>query len=230
VSAKKSPNLIGRKMETMLLLGQTADWWNKVMIASLVFVAFTTACAVFAAKREAAANRAELERYQAQVAAQVEEAKSNAALANERAAKFGKDAAEANLKAEVLKKELGWREVTSDQATKLRAALDGKSMSIVLHWGMGDAEASHFSAALALALRDAGLVIAGGSPVGQLGEERHGILVAGWKEDEVNLLAAALQEAGYGQVDKKVVPPPTGSNAPGQYTDIFVGYRVAPRL
>lgn len=225
------------KMETALLLGHSADWWNAAMLLSLgiaavaaLLVAAATTGVVVSAKRDALNAQAELERYKAQVSVQVEGAKADAALANERAAQFGKDAAQANLKAELLKKELGWREVTPDQSSKLRAVLGGKPMSIVLFWGAGDAEGSRFAHVLAAALHNAGLVVVGGSPMGQLGQERHGISVSGWKEDEVSLLAAALQETGYTQVDKSIVPPPIGQDAPGQYTTIFIGYREAPKL
>jgi hypothetical protein len=225
------------KMETALLLGHSADWWNAAMLSSLAIaavaaflVAAATTGVVVAAKREAMNARSELERYQAQVSVKIEEARADAALANERAAQFGKDAAEANLKTELLKKELGWREVTRDQFAKLRAVLNGKPMSIALFWGMGDAEGSHFAHVLAAALHNAGLVVVRGGPMGQLGQEKHGISVEGWKDDEVSLLATALQEAGYGQIDKSIVPPPPGPDAAGQYTNIFIGYREAPRL
>jgi hypothetical protein len=103
-------------------------------------------------------------------------------------------------------------------------------MQIVLHWGAGDAEGSNFAHRLAEALHFAGMQIMGGSPIGQLGEERHGLMVAGHRNNEVNDLARALEEAGYGPIDRTVVPAPTGSNAAGQYTDIFVGYRTPPKL
>lgn len=81
-------------MDNALLFGQSADWWNGAMLVSLslaAFVAFIVAAAttgaVIAAKREAVAATAELERYKADAAARIAEAHATGDAAKAEAAK-----------------------------------------------------------------------------------------------------------------------------------------------
>jgi phytoene dehydrogenase-like protein len=193
--------------------------------ALLIGVGATYAIVVSGNLKEAA-----LKREVAAAGAVAEIAKADVAKANETTAVLQREAEQARLQTERLKKELGWREISADQENALAEALRGKSMRIILHWGAGDPEGSNFAHRLAAALNAAGLEIMGGSPIGQLGAERHGISVAGHKRDEVEILADALANVGYGPIDRQIVPAPSGPNAPGQYTDIFIGYRAPPKL
>ena len=116
-------------METALLLGRSADWWNAAMVVSLVlaagaalFVAVATRGAVVATKRETVNAQAELERYKIQTSTQVEGAKVEAAKANERAgeanaraAELDKTAAQLRLDLEKERNKTAMRPWTKDQ-------------------------------------------------------------------------------------------------------------------
>ncbi|MGO8756338.1 MAG: hypothetical protein ACLQHK_14070 [Gallionellaceae bacterium] len=100
------------KMESSLLLGQTASWWDAAMLISLAVVAFVaflvagaTTGSVVANKRESAAAKVELERYKLGVASQVAEAKTEGIKAGEKAGNALVRAAESEAKTALLEKE-----------------------------------------------------------------------------------------------------------------------------
>ncbi len=156
------------------------------------------------------------------------ERETKRAIADLNAAKS--ETAKAQLETERLKKELGWRDVTPSQAQQLVTRLHGKSIQVVFDWGMGDAEASYFANRLAQVFLMAGLQVMGGGPIGQLGAEMHGVSIAGWRPNDVKSLADALIEVGLGPVEQTIVPPPATPQSAGQYNNIFVGYRPAPKI
>src|SRR5689334_22612419 len=138
-------------MDSSLLFGHTADWWNGLMSVSLVgaalvagFVAAATTGAVVASKREALAAKVELDRYKTDAGIRIAEANSagvkagraagnatlKAAEANERAAKLEKEAAEARLALAKLQSKLAWRVLSKEQADALAEARRGHPMHI----------------------------------------------------------------------------------------------------
>jgi hypothetical protein len=79
-------------MDSALLLGHSASWWDSTMLISLAvaalvafIVAGATAGSVVANKREAAAAKEELDRYKSDADTKIAEANEGAAQANERA-------------------------------------------------------------------------------------------------------------------------------------------------
>lgn len=237
--------------QSTAFLGVSGSDWDRFLIWSVIGAALaaaavgvTTIGSISAHKREAEASEHEFAKYKVATDGRIaaanaagDTAKADAAKANERAAEaharaafLEKEAAIARLEQERLKKELGWREITPAMVTQLQQLLRGKQMQVVLHWGAGDAEASNFANQLAQALHSAGIQIMGGNPIGQLGSERHGISIAGYRDNEVTDLARALEKIGFGPIDSQIVTPPAGLNSPGQYTDVFVGYRTPPKL
>jgi hypothetical protein len=204
-----------------LFLGHNVDWWNFWMVVSLSIAALAAAGVVLftigsliVQKRDVIASSLALDRYKTG--------------ADERIAAANAIAAQANLETERLKKQLGWRDVTPEQSAALVVSLRDTPTHFVVHWGMGDGEASHFARRLAEMLQQAGWTLKGGNPIGQLGEERHGLIVAGSERADIDRLTAAFSAAGFGPVASEVVVPnPDGSP---KLTDIFVGYREPPLL
>jgi hypothetical protein len=80
---------------------------------------------------------------------------------------------------------------------------------LAIHWSAGDAEGSNFAQRLAEALENGGLKIMGGSPIGMLGQEIHGLLVTGHKQDEVESLSDALNDVGFGPINRQISQPPS---------------------
>jgi hypothetical protein len=233
-----------KRLSRMSIFGLGLHSWEHLMLLSLaiagliaVAVFVTTTSVVLLQRREAAQTQHEFDEYKLTVEGQVAAAKQEGIEAGKaagnailRAAELEKEAANARLETERLKKEVSWRDVMPSQATELAVLLIGKSMQIVFHWGAGDAESSYFAHRLAEALTKAGQQVMGGGPVGQLGQERHGLLVAGYKADEVQTISDVLTRIGLGPIEQQVVQPPATSQSAAQYTDIFVGYRVPPKL
>jgi len=60
-----------------------------------------------------------------------------------------------------------------------------------------------------------------------LGEQKHGLHISGWNEEELLALDGALRSAGL-DVSKMAKFPNPGNGEPGSVTDIFVGFRYAP--
>jgi hypothetical protein len=227
---------------SILFLGQTGEFWDLCVLISLgcaiivaVAVAISTAGSVAAHRREARAAEQALDRFKTETAGKVADATKagiaageTAGNANVVAAQANERAATANLEAERLKEQLGWRDVTLDQAKAIAEALNGRSMRLAFHWTLGDAEGSMFVHKLAHAFQLAGCEIVGGGAVGYFGQERYGVEVDGSDAGEVQAVKGALEAAGYGTVETQVVAP--NDDGSPKLTDIVVGYRAQPIL
>ena len=228
--SKRGTKAIGMDMspETASFLSFWANW---VLLAALIIGAVSTGVVIVTG----VVKDREFERYKLSVASQVAAATQAGITAGEaagdatvRTAQANERAANAILEAERLKQQLGWRDVTPEQKAILVRALENERFQVAFHWGMGDGEASMFAHKLAAALNNSGIEIVGGNPIGQLGEERHGLSVAGSEAREVQALVAALTKAGYGPIEPIVVDRSPDNTK--RFDDIFVGYRAPPFL
>ena len=153
----------------------------------------------------------------------VKEAHLRQALANATNA-----AAQANLEAERIKKEVAWREVSASQSGIIRSRLQDTPMQITIAWVAGDPEGSAFARRLAECFQSSGLEITAFSPFGFYGKEPHGLSISGSEKKEVELLASVLTEAGFGSIGAEVNnPKPDGTK---YFTHLQIGYRTAPSL
>lgn len=155
------------------------------------------------------------------------QARERAGKLEERAKGLEKEAEQARLETERLKKELGWRELTNDKQEKILSALAGSSMQITLGWTAGDPESSYFARQFAELFIKAGSEIKTFAPFGMLGEQKYGLEISGSEENEITILAGALQSAGFDVVVKINQRKPDGSK---YFTHLFVGYRAPPAL
>jgi hypothetical protein len=196
------------KMETALLLGHSADWWNSATLLSLAaasivagFVAAATTGAVIATKREAVADRAELERYKAQAAAQVQAAKAEAAQANERAgeaneraAGLDKTAAQLRLDLEKERSKTAARPWTKEQFDAIQD-VKGVVKTVGILWQNRCIECGLFAQYIELALSAAGVQIYGAHEFDSFQATGIVVFLPVGKDSENNALVAALTKA-----------------------------------
>jgi len=162
-----------------------------------------------------------LEKYKIESRRSISEADAKAAGANERAAN-------AELETQRLKKQLAWREVTQNQATTIRTALQNTPMNLTISWVAGDPEGSEFAQQLGSVFAASGITLVAFAPMGYLGEEPHGVSISGSERQEIMLLSTALEKAGLGPVAVRIdAKKPDGTK---YFTHLNIGYRVAPIL
>lgn len=127
------------------MLGLSLDRWfsiaNTIYIGAVVVAAVAT-FAIYQISQEISA-RDMIEKQAAKD--QVEIAKSDAAKANERAARLENEAAQAKLEQEKLKASLAWRTLSKDQADKLSQVAAKITGSVNLRYTDGDPEALFFA-------------------------------------------------------------------------------------
>ena len=174
-----------------LFLGRSPEWWDSSMLVSLAFAAFAaiavlffTAGSVKANKRATRDAENALLRYQTTTAARVAEANQSGVLAGEKAgraqaeiekaqaqiaaaraetARFGKEAAEANLATEQLKAAVSWRTLTDAQASALTLALGVNPGQVNIRYTDGDPEALYLAIQIDKILTAAGWKVAPGA-------------------------------------------------------------------
>lgn len=146
----------------------------------------------------------------------------------EKIAHLNLEAANARHETERLKKELGWRELSPEQRTIIRAALAKSPIQLTIGWTAGDPESAMFARDLAIAFIAAGSEISAVAPFGMLGEQLFGLHVSGSEENEIAVLVASLEAAHLGPITvKKSNRKPDGTK---YVTHLFVGYRTPPAL
>jgi hypothetical protein len=141
--------------EVRRMLGLGLDSWNSLLVIFLgigalaaLVVGVSTYAVIRLQKAEAKDATDAFELYKLRVAAQVAEAKKEGIDAGKtagdalvRAAELEKDAANARLETEKIKKVVAWRIIPPDEVSKLENALVAKPGSVNLRYMDGDPEA-----------------------------------------------------------------------------------------
>lgn len=120
----------GPNMDSALLLGHDSDWWNGVMLWSLIAAAFVAALVAAATTGVVVVTKRE-----------------NAA-AKLRIATLENSTAEARAEAERLKSLVNWREVNADTLTQLITDLAALKGSVTFAYVQNDPEVINFTALL----------------------------------------------------------------------------------
>jgi len=204
-------------MESALLLGHSADWWNGVMLLSLgiaafvaAFVAVATTGAVIAAKRETA-------------------------TAKLRIATLEDSTAKARAEAERVKGLVIWRSVDPSSISALVAALSHAGGSITFAYVQNDPEAINFTISLENIFNDAngaGNWHLEAQPRMYTDRNVFGLYIFGKDSSALDAVKAAFTSANIKFIDERMPTPVTQiggmTTQPGEPTTdvvIMVGSR-----
>jgi hypothetical protein len=171
------------------MFGYNSDWWNMVMLGTLVVaalaavaVAFVTYAVIDTQKREAVANAQEFERYKLSVESKVSDAK--------------KDADNAHLETERLRAQVAWRRISPDQHARLIDALSMHRFSMYFEYSQSDPEATQFAEDIFKSLKDTpGITVYPPHPL-VMPPAPPGVTVSGTDGPDKIALQSALTKAG----------------------------------
>lgn len=183
-----------------LPLDQATAFFNFSMFALIIGAMITIAATIGVIWASALKSRY-TDEHLAHALTQREQAKADAARANERAAELLLRAQQARLEQEKAHIELeqvrsiaGPRRISGDQCAKIVKALRGHSMMVNLLRSSNDAEAKQFADDIAKALRDAGLTV--NSATSLLPIPVRGLGMTMSSSETATVLYAALRGAG----------------------------------
>lgn len=170
------------------LLGLPLHSWEEIMVWSLgaaavaaVAVGLSTFCVIVLQRQEAAAADRALQAYKLSVATQV--------------AGLEKEAADARLETEKVKKAFSWRQLTADNADQFYKVLATKPAAVNLRYTAGDPEAATLALQVTELLNKAGWKVAGGTIDFQT-KVLYGVSIPDGLAPSVQTLRDAFQAAG----------------------------------
>jgi len=152
--------------EVVSMWGSSIDSWTRVaywtLWAGFIFggLAVTaSSISAYISYKTADLLQEENRKSMLDAARKIEEAKTEAARANERTAKLELEAARVRLEQEQFKAKLAWRRITIEQHDKIVVALRGQAMAVQLEFPPSDPEATMFANDISVTLRDAGMAV-----------------------------------------------------------------------
>lgn len=176
-----------------------------------VFTALVALLAWYFADKNAKNKDAELKHFQVESAQSIENAKKDAevakegaAKANERANELEKETANTKLKYEQLKQSLAWREMSPEQEKTLIAQLATRPASVAILWMESDPEALTYAHAFSKVFESAGWqTMAFGYSFNGLAQ---GIVLNGRNPEAVAILSHALDSAKIVKITDQLPP------------------------